>query len=70
MLGSPDIARAAETGSRLIEFLRGAVTALIFDGPADNLVPQARALHALEATLAVYLHAFRDAVEGVRTQRI
>ncbi len=67
----PDIARAAGTGRRCIEFLRGMITALIFDQPTDNLIPQARALRALETALAVHLQAFRVAVqESFESRRI
>ncbi len=59
----PEIYRAAGIGRRCVEFVRGIITALIFDAPADNLIPQARALNALETTLAVHLQAFRDVVE-------
>ena len=41
----------------LIEFVRGAVTACIFDEPADDLLPHARALHVLETVLAAHLAA-------------
>ncbi|HLQ38386.1 MAG TPA: hypothetical protein VK348_11315 [Planctomycetota bacterium] len=38
-----------------VEFVRGAITALIFDQPCDNLLPAAHALCALETVLAVHL---------------
>lgn len=53
----PELRIAREGARALVEFVRGAVTACIFDRPADNLLPQAKALHALETTLAVHLAA-------------
>lgn len=41
----------------LVEFVRGAVTACIFDQPAANLLSHAKALHALESTLSAHLAA-------------
>lgn len=37
------------------ELLRGAATGLIAGAPEDNLVPQAKAVHALDAVLALHL---------------
>jgi len=42
---------------QLIEFVRGAITACIFDEACDSLLPHARALHVLESTLAAHLAA-------------
>ncbi|MCA8942297.1 MAG: hypothetical protein KDB80_07015 [Planctomycetes bacterium] len=58
----PDVVAAAGSGRKLIEFLRGLMTANLFDRSAANLVPQARALAALDGILAVHL----DAVERAR----
>ena len=52
-------ARALPHGERYIEWIRGAMTAAIFSDPADNLVPHAYALHALETVLSVHLGAIR-----------
>ncbi|MFN3241279.1 MAG: hypothetical protein ACE37K_07160 [Planctomycetota bacterium] len=41
----------------LVEYVRGAITACIFDEASESLLPQARALHALESTLAAHLAA-------------
>lgn len=57
----PDQRPAAGPVRELIEFVRGAITACLFDQPAENLVPHARALHALETTLSVHLAAARAA---------
>lgn len=51
----PDLAAAARPGRRLFEFVRGAITACIFDAPAENLLHHAKALHVLETTLSAHL---------------
>lgn len=58
----PDPRLAARPTRVLIEFVRGAITACIFDQPAANLLPEAKALHALETTLSVHLAAVLQAV--------
>ncbi|MCR9243427.1 MAG: hypothetical protein NXI31_00240 [bacterium] len=55
----PDVGQCIERATSLIEFVRGAITATIFDAPADNLVPHARALHALETVLGSHFTALR-----------
>lgn len=60
----PDLALAAEPARELVEFVRGAITACVFDRPADNLLGPARALHALESTLSVHLGAALDAMRA------
>ena len=57
-----DVGKAARAGRTLIEFVRGAITACIFDEPAANLLPHARALHVLETTLATHLAALHQNV--------
>ena len=44
-----------------VEFVRGSITALLFDQPADNLLGNARALHVLETVLSVHLSAAEEA---------
>lgn len=56
----PEPTRAVRTGIACIEFVRGAITAQVLDAPADNLVPEARALNALETVLGVQLQALRE----------
>lgn len=51
----PELARAAASGRALIEFVRGAITACVFDEPSENLLDHAKALHVLESTLAAHL---------------
>lgn len=51
----PELARAAKSGRALVEFVRGALTACLFDEPEENLLEHAKALHVLESTLAVHL---------------
>lgn len=51
----PELARAATAGRVLVEFVRGALTACVFDEPCDNLLEHAKALHVLESTLAAHL---------------
>ena len=53
----PDLAAAVQPGRRLVEFVRGACTACLFDAPAENLLTHAKALHVLETTLAAHLGA-------------
>lgn len=53
----PDLKVALGPARELIEYVRGAATACIFDGPDESLLPHARALHVLETTLAVHLAA-------------
>ncbi len=60
----PDPKLAVDAGRRFLEYLRGAFTALLFDSSAPNLVPQARALSALEGVLAVHLHAIDALAES------
>ena len=43
-----------------IEFLRGNMTALICDLPEENLVPQAKAICAMETVLGIHLGALRS----------
>ncbi|GAB4149153.1 MAG: hypothetical protein Fur0037_17500 [Planctomycetota bacterium] len=47
-----------------VEYLRGAITASIFDEPAENLLPHARALCALETVLSHHLLALVEAARG------
>ena len=53
----PERRHLAAAARELVEFVRGAITACIFDEAAENLLPHARALFVLEATLAVHLAA-------------
>lgn len=43
------------------EFVRGAVTACIFESPSESLLGHARALHVLETVLAAHLAAVHEA---------
>jgi hypothetical protein len=47
-----------------VEFVRGALTGLIFDQAAENLLGHARAQHALETVLAAHLAAVEEALRG------
>jgi hypothetical protein len=63
LIGSgPELHRSARAGEDCIEFVRGASCALILHRPADNLLPEAHALHALEVILGIHLRAWRTAV--------
>jgi hypothetical protein len=64
----PDLRACEKTAHSCIEFLRGAITALIVREPQDNLLPEAHAIHALETVLAVHLGAIQAA--GAREQAI
>jgi hypothetical protein len=44
-----------------VEFVRGSITAVLFDQPEDNLLGNARALHVLETVLSVHLSAAEEA---------
>ena len=63
----PELDRMVRPGRVLIEFVRGALTACLFDEAAANLLPHARALHVLETTLAAHLAAVAE--QGVRARR-
>jgi hypothetical protein len=43
-----------------VEFVRGEMTGVIVGEPVESLLPEARALHALEVTLAAHLRAVLD----------
>ncbi len=60
----PDLRRAARPGRALIEFVRGAITACIFDEARECLLPEAKALHALEGVLAAHLAAIQQAARA------
>lgn len=62
----PELGKALRPGRELIEFLRGALTACLFDEPAENLLPHARALHALEAVLSLHLAGLVHGARAVR----
>lgn len=62
----PEVHTGERIGLECFEFLRGAVTARIFDRPAANLVPYAKALHAFETVLAIHLDAYERAVRQSR----
>jgi hypothetical protein len=47
-----------------VEFVRGAITGLIFDQPAENLLGHARANHVLETMLGTHLAALQRAQNG------
>ncbi len=56
----PDLELIAGPARELIEFVRGAITACIFDEVAENLLPHARALYVLESSLAAHLAAVQQ----------
>jgi hypothetical protein len=64
----PEAHRAARVGRACVEFLRGAITAFLFDEPDENLVRRARALHALETVLGMHLQAIRAVAAGARAR--
>lgn len=59
-----DASAMLEPARACVEYLRGAITATIFDEPADNLLLHARALHVLDTVLSVHLAALREAARG------
>ena len=60
----PTIRNAKRPTRRYVEFLRGLMTAHIMHRVAENLVPEATALHALETILAIHLGALEEAVNA------
>lgn len=58
----PDYSGISRPGRVLIEYLRGAITACIFDQPAEVLLSEARTLGVLEATLAAHLAGLQQIV--------
>jgi hypothetical protein len=60
----PSIRDAQEPARRYVEFLRGLMTARIMNRVAANLVPEAKALHALETILGIHLGALQEAVNA------
>jgi hypothetical protein len=60
----PRIRNAEEPAHRHVEFLRGLMTAHVMSRVAENLVPEAKALHALETILGIHLGALGEAVEA------
>ena len=58
----PDQPTMLRTVRSCVEFVRGALTGLIFDHAADNLLGHARAQHALETVLAAHLAAAEEAL--------
>jgi hypothetical protein len=60
----PDLEWSVGPASALIEYVRGAVTACIFDEPQPNLLPHARALHVLETALSAHLAAVQEMAKG------
>lgn len=59
-----DAAAMLEPIGRCVEYVRGAITASIFEQPAENLLPHARALHVLETVLGVHLAALQQQARG------
>ncbi len=65
----PDFGKAVRPARTLIEFVRGAVTACIFDEPAADLLPHAKALHVLESVLSIHLAAVLEASRAAVVSR-
>lgn len=56
----PDLRLAARRGRALVEYLRGTLTASVFDRDTDgHLLREASALHALECVLGAHLRAMQ-----------
>ena len=49
--------RLERPARRLVEFVRGALAACLYEEAAENLLPHAKAQHAVETTLACHLAA-------------
>jgi hypothetical protein len=59
-----ELARIGGAGRVLLEFVRGALTACVFDEPRESLLDQAKALHVLESTLAAHLAGVLEAARN------
>ncbi len=57
----PKIEHCIGPALRIVEFLRGALTATIFDSARENLVPDCKALNVLESVLAAHIGALQIA---------
>jgi hypothetical protein len=66
----PEPRKAAVMGRRMVEFLRGAITASVMEWPDANLLRHAKALHALDAVLAGHLLAIRAVVATAAPLRV
>ena len=64
----PTIRSASEPARRYVEFLRGLMTAHVMRRVAENLVPEAKALHALETVLGMHLGALDQAIDAEAKQ--
>ena len=64
----PDLRSASKPTRRYVEFLRGLMTANVMRRVAENLVPEAKALHALETILGIHLGALEQAIEAEAKQ--
>ncbi len=60
----PEVREALEIGEDMIEFVHGAISAVVMTDLGENPVPHARALQALETVLGIYLRALRAAATG------
>lgn len=58
----PDLLLARAPARELVEFVRGAVTACIFDAARAELLLDARAHYLFESALAAHLAAVREAI--------
>ncbi|MEM7205555.1 MAG: hypothetical protein AAF628_35190 [Planctomycetota bacterium] len=62
----PDLHLCYDLGRQCFELLRGGITSLAVDRPAENMLPEAKAIHALDLVLAIHLDALGRAVERSR----
>jgi len=58
----PDRQSMLRQARSCVEFVRGSLTGLVFDAPAENLLGHARALHVLETVLGVHLAAVQSSL--------
>ncbi len=56
-----DARRLAASSRELVEYVRGVIAAQVMAEPANNLVPHAKALHALDTVLGAHLAALAGA---------
>lgn len=66
----PDVSHCVDRARNLVEFVRGSITASIFAEPAENLVPQAKALYVLENVLAMHFGTVSELALSMRPTKV
>jgi hypothetical protein len=63
----PDVGAVVSAGMEFVVFVRGAMSALVMGEFAENLVPHAKALTALETVLSLHHRALQDVTDRAET---